>query len=182
MDWILILVAIVQSMAISLGVGASTIAIINFFVAIKDGTVGPEERRIMGVTYIVLRVAMVAILVTVATRTMQGYGINGSEFMTPFVLSQWILILVLYTNAILMTKRIMPSTFGPAIQASTWYTLGIITSLVPLGLTNYSIFHFTLGYIAAFILAVSIVNGTMSIMKSKQPPKPPTPPQQPASN
>ncbi len=182
MEWILILVAIFQSMAISLGVGGSTIAILNFFVAIKDGKIEPSERALMGVVYIVLRIAMVIIIITVATRTIEGYGLAGASYLSAFVWSQWILIGVLYTNAILMTKRIMPSTFGPAIQASTWYTLGITASLVPLGLTNYSLFHFIFGYIVAFVFAVSLVNGTMSIMKAKRAPTPtPPPPPTPAA-
>lgn len=178
MEWILIVVAVLQSVAISLGVGSSTIAILNFFVAIKDGTIEPSERAMMGIVYIVLRIAMVAILVTMATWSLQGYALLGGAYFTPFVISQWFLVAVLYTNAVLMTKRIMPSTFGPAIQASTWYTLGITTSLIPLGLTGYSLFHFFLGYIAVIVLAVGVVNGMMSAMKAKRAPKQAAPAQQ----
>lgn len=168
MEWILTLVVIVQSMAVSLGVGSSTLAILNFFVAIKDGTIEPAERRMMGITYTVLRIAMVAILITMITTTLYGYGRVGEEYFTGFVTGQWLLVVVLYTNAILMTKRIMPSTFGPALQASTWYTLGITASLAAIGLADYSVFHFVLGYICAIVFAVSLVNGVMAIMKSKR--------------
>ncbi len=64
MDVIFILVAILQSIGISLGVGSSTIAIVNFFVAIADGKIEPTERKMMQVTYVILRVAMVTILLT----------------------------------------------------------------------------------------------------------------------
>jgi hypothetical protein len=65
-----------------------------------------------------------------------------------------------------MTKRIMPSNFGPAIQAGTWYTLGITMALIPLGLAQYSLIEFTVGYLAALAFAVTLVNGTMSYLKS----------------
>jgi hypothetical protein len=148
METIIILVAIVQSFAISLGVGSSTLAVINFFVAINDGKIDETERRMMGVTYITLRVAMVVILLT--SSIILGYNTEylGLEAMTLYVIVQFILIFVLYGNALLMTMRIMPSTFGPAIQAGSWYSLGTLAALVPLGLTNFTFTQFILSYVA----------------------------------
>ncbi|MCA9361036.1 hypothetical protein KC845_00610 [Candidatus Kaiserbacteria bacterium] len=166
MEWILILVAILQSMAISLGVGSSTTAILNFFVAIKDGKIDPQERNIMGVTYAVLRVSMVLILITTITLALKSYGEIGNVYFSAYNMGFWLLIFILYTNATLMTLRIMPSTFGPALQASTWYTLGIIYALIPLGLTDFTLPQFLMGYVVAIFLAISIVNGTMAIMKA----------------
>ncbi len=168
MEMILVLVAILQSMAISLGVGGSTLAIVNFFVAIADGKIDENERRMMGVVYTVLRVAMVIILVT--TIIIGGYAVAsvGIGSLSAFLFATWTLVAVLYTNAILMTKKIMPSTVGPALQAATWYTLGICMTLIPLSLSGFTFFQFIVGYAAAIALAVSIVNGIMAMLKKKK--------------
>jgi hypothetical protein len=60
----IVLITILQTFSISLGVGSSTLAIINFFVAIADSKIDETERIMMGVVYTVLKVAMVLILTT----------------------------------------------------------------------------------------------------------------------
>ena len=64
MEIIIIVIAILQIFSVSLGVGSSTLAVLNFFVAIADGKISDEERNMMGVVYIVLRISMLAILFT----------------------------------------------------------------------------------------------------------------------
>jgi hypothetical protein len=162
MEIIIILGTVLQGAAISLGMGASTLAIINFFVAIADGTIDPGERKMMGVVYLVLRVAMVLILVTFVVLLATNY-LAGKPVLVNS--AQLTLIVVLYANAMLMTKRIMPSTVGPALQASTWYTLGILTTIVSLGFTAITYGQFLLGYVTVIVLAISIVNGMMAYLK-----------------
>lgn len=165
---IIILIAIVQSMAISLGVGCSTLAIINFFVAIADGKIDPQERAMMGIVYTVLRVAMVLILVSAIVLTAINYSIAGIAYFNPFVLAVWSVIAMLFINAFLMTKHIMPSNIGPGLQAASWYTLGVLMTLITLGLDRFDYFEFVIGYGAGIALALAIVNGVMSYQKQKR--------------
>lgn len=167
MTFIITLIAIIQSFTISLGVGSSTLAILSFFSAIADGTIDATERRMMGIVYIVLRVAMVAILTTTLVLITIEQAGNGIGELSAFSFGQLTALAVLFINAILMTLHWMPSTFGPAIQAGSWYTLGTLAALLPLGLTNFTYFEFILGYITWIILGIAIVNGTMAILKSK---------------
>ena len=167
MSFIVTLVAIIQSFSISLGVGSSTLAILNFFGAIADGTIDPTERRMMGIVYIVLRVAMVLILVTTLFMIVAEQAGNESGELSAFAFGQITALVILFLNAILMTLHWMPSTFGPSIQAGSWYTLGTLAALLPLGLTNFTYVEFLLGYLAWIVLAVAIVNGVMALMKSK---------------
>jgi hypothetical protein len=166
MELIMIVVAILFSFATSLGVGSSTLAIINFFVAIADGTIDAAERRIMGVVYILLRVAMVVIFICLVLMTGYNAFHLGAAAFSSLLLAQWLIVLVLYLNAILMTLRIMPSTFGPSLQAGSWYTLGILAALLPLGLTDFTVVQFLLGYITILFLATGLVNGLMAYLKS----------------
>lgn len=168
MEISVIFFSIVQSFGISLGVGASTIAILNFFQAIADGTISDTERNFMGITYKVLRVVMIIILVSSIILAYLGYSAQGIEYFTSYKIAQLILILGLYVNALLMTLRVMPSTFGPAIQVSSWYALGFILTLVPHGLTNFSLLVFILAYLTLIILAMSIINSIMAHLKIEQ--------------
>jgi hypothetical protein len=168
METFFILLSVLQSIGISLGVGASTIAITSFFIAIVDKTITPEERKMLGVIYVILRVAMVLILTTTAALALLHSATETGVYLTSFSISQWVLISVLFINALLMTKRIMPSNFGPAIQAGSWYTLGITAALVPLGLAEYSLLAFCIGYLTALAFAVVLVNAIMTYLKSKQ--------------
>ena len=163
MELVFALVSIGQTFAVSLGVGSSTLAILNFFAAIADGTIDETERRMMGVVYVVLRVAMVAILLL----TLLRIALSGAPLTTldTFTYGFLTIVGVLYLNAILMTRHLIPNTIGPAAQAGSWYALGLLTALVPVGFTHFSYGQFLLGYAAVLLLAVAVVNATMEWMK-----------------
>lgn len=162
------LIAILQSFSISLGVGSSTLAITNFFVAIADGSIDASERRMMGVVYIVLRIAMIAILVTTLILISKQYYATGLWSMSDFSVGQLIVIFVLFTNAMLMTMHKVPSNFGPAIQAGSWYTLGTLAALASLDMTKFTLTEFFLGYITWLVLTISVVNGIMAIQLGRR--------------
>lgn len=164
----LTLIVILQTFSISLGVGSSTLAIINFFAAIADGVIDETERRMMGVVYVVLRVAMVAILVTTGSLIAIEYTQVGLAGLSTLIYAQFLALVVLFVNSALMTARIMPSTYGPSLQAGSWYTLGALTALQLVGLVNFSFLHFIFAYITWLILAIVIVNGIMSILAAKR--------------
>lgn len=168
MGFLLVFISILQSLSTSLGVGASTLAIINFFVAIADGSIDETERRMMGVTYTVLRVAMLLILFTTAFQLLYEYYIAGGTTLATVSLAQIITLIVLFLNAILMTARVMPSTFGPSIQVASWYTLGTLAAFIALELTTFTLVQFLLGYFTATVLAIGVVNGIMAAIKAKK--------------
>jgi hypothetical protein len=166
MDIIIILLAVVQSMAVSLGVGSSTIAIINFFTAIADGKIDEVERRMMGVVYKVLRVAMVLILITTGLLSAVQYVQYGVPYFSPFVVMFWVLISALFINALLMTKHIMPSKVGPALQAATWYSMGMMLALASVGIYGFTLLSFSIGYVVMIAFALGVVNAVMALLKA----------------
>jgi hypothetical protein len=167
MTALILIIKVVQILSLSLGVGASTLAIASFFVAIANGTISAEERQMLGVIYIVLRVAMVLLLLTALVLLFVNVQSIGYEAFTTVVIAHWILLLVLYLNAILMTLRYMPSTFGPAIQASAWYALGIVSAVSLLGI-SFSLTQFVTSYLAFFVLVTALVNGGMHILQNRK--------------
>ena len=130
------LVAVAFATGVSLGVGSSTLAILNFFAAIRDGHIDETERNMMGIVYVVLRVAMGIILCTTIMKIAILSMATGSFSYTPHDVISWVVIAVLFANAWLMTKHIMPSTFGPALQAGSWYMLGFLVSLLTIDVTE----------------------------------------------
>ncbi len=168
MEFSLIALAVLQAMGISLGVGASTMTVVFFFNAIKDGTISVEERNYLGLAYIVLRVAMVVILGTYLLMAFLGYLEQGQNYFTEYTLAQSILISVLYLNALLMTIKVMPSTFGPAIQASSWYTLGFMSALYGQDIESVGILIFLLGYGTTILFAIALINSIMAYLKDKR--------------
>lgn len=169
MTLIISLVGILQTFSISLGVGASSLAIINFFVAIADGKIDETERRMMGVVYLVLRIAMMAILATSAILAMYEYYVMDG-MLSVLSIIELVTLAVLFLNATLMTLRLMPSTFGPALQAGSWYTMGTLAALQIQGIAKFSYLVFFMGYLTWLVLAVGIVNGIMAILKAKRKP------------
>ncbi len=168
MEIILVMVAILQFFAISLGVGSSTLAVTNFFVAIADGKIDETERKMMGIAYTILRVAMGIILITTGIIVAYDVGRHGLASITTFTVAQLSMIVVLYANATLMTLRIMPSTVGPAFQAAAWYALGALGALMALQLTDFTFLQFALSFAAECALNVTITNGLMWYFKTKR--------------
>jgi hypothetical protein len=166
MEALIIAIKVVQIISLSLGVGGSTLAIASFFVAIYNGTISTEERQMLGVIYIVLRVAMVLLLVTALLLLIIATQQNSTPIFTTNLIAYWVLLFVLYINATLMTMHYMPSTFGPAIQASAWYGLGIISALSLLGVI-FTLTHFIICYIAFLVFTIGLVNGIMYILNER---------------
>lgn len=155
-ELLFIALALVHSSAVALGVGASTIAIAGFLTAIADNEFDESERRIMGVVYLSLRIAMV--LIVAMTLLMMWMR---PEFFGWFTAPLWIMTAVLYLNAVLMTKHWISPKLGPAIQAGTWYTLGFIVTLYFFDLSVLTLTEFGVFFVVDLILAILIVNGCM---------------------
>ena len=173
LDLLFTVLVLIHSNTIGLGVGASTIAIAGFLTAIGDGTFDPSEKRIMGVVYFTLRVAMGTILVSSGL-----VYLMDPQYFQEFTSPMWILIAVLFINAVLMTKHWISGKFGPAIQAATWYTLGFLVTIYIFGFATVDMTYFAVFYAAALVVGIVIVNGCMVYLKNRREKAPQVPAQQ----
>lgn len=165
----LIIVAYVQSLAVSLGVGSSTIAICNYIVAVRDNTIDTSERSIMGVTYTILRVAMAAIVLTLLIQAIAFIPEYGLAYFQPFILFVWLIVAVLFANAVLMTKHFIPRTVGPALQAVSWYTLGTLYFLSTIYATTGSFGTYIVWYGIALLVVSVLLNAVIAFVKRRAP-------------
>lgn len=163
MDITLTALLLVHSNALALGIGSSTIAIAGFLTAIGDGKFDPSERRIMGVVYISLRIAMVLIALTSLLIELYQPGFFG-WFSTPM----WIMTGILYLNALLMTKHWISPKLGPAIQAGTWYSFGFIITIYAFNLGTLTLNEFLTFFGADLIAAILIVNACMAYLSLRR--------------
>ena len=145
---------IFQASSIALGVGSSTLAISSFLTALYDDKIDEGERRMLGVIYAALRVAMVGIVLTTATL----YFIDP-VFFGAFGVYMWVLIGVLFANAVAMTKHWISPKYGPAIQAGTWYTLGFMATIHMFSLFVVGWSGFFALYAGDVLFAYVVVNG-----------------------
>lgn len=145
----------VSGLSLSLGVGASTFALVFFFMGMRSEAFREAGRPFSRVVFVVLRVAMALILaMEVAKVVLYLYaGIPFSALLeAEALLFFWTLIAVLYGNAILMTLHLMPMRLGPALQATSWYTLGTIATLP---VVTFGYLPLLLIYLACVILAAA---------------------------
>lgn len=163
LETIISLVIILYASALALGVGSSTLAATSFLVAISDGNIETSERRILGGIYTTLRIAMVLILATTLCIVWQVPGFFGDQ--TPFVFT---LIVILYANAVSMTKHWTSVRFNPALQAATWYTLGFITTIHMFSLFNISLSDFLTLYAVDVAIGVLVVNFFLNRSEKKE--------------
>lgn len=146
-----------QASSIALGVGSSTVVIVSFLVALSDGVIDTSERRMLGVIYWSLRTAMAGIVLTT------GYiSLARPTFLDPVETFLWILVLVLFVNAFLMTKHWISSKIGPALQAATWYTLGFLVTIHMFHLFAITNLMFIYLYVADILVALTLVNGIVA--------------------
>ena len=107
------------------------------------------------------------ILVSTIGLVTSGYLESGHTHFTTYVIAQIILVAILFINSFLMTLHVMPSTFGPAIQASTWYALGFMMALTTQFAINVNFFVFIFAYSTLILFAISLINAVMAYLKEK---------------
>ena len=153
---------IVTLMAVtSIGVGASTIVIASFFMALFDGKIDQSERNMLSVIYWLLRYSMVMILFTLALVTwLAPETFHALNYF-------WILVGVLFLNALSMTKHWISPKLGPAIQAGTWYTIGFLHTLELFQMIEITTPVFLGLYAFDLLLMLAVVNGYMLFIKKR---------------
>jgi FtsH-binding integral membrane protein len=147
------LLSIFNHIGLVYGVGSSTFAIIFFFKALEDGVIDASEKNFMHAVYFVMRLGMIILVITEVIMLLIAFNTDNSAYLNSSTLWMRLLILVFINiNAVLMHKKIMPMSFGPALAGGSWYSYMAIALFKPTYLPFISIFLF---YIA-FILAVSL--------------------------
>lgn len=152
-----LLIVAVNKIGLTLGVGASTFALVFYINALLDRQIDPSERRFMHIVYVVLRIGM-----TLITLSLILFGIiaflsqNTATLMSPTYLMEWTLIGVIIVNAILMTVHLMPMRFGPVLAGGSWYSLFLITVLPFADAAYQTILFFYGAFLVVFFIIFTL--------------------------
>lgn len=160
MEFFYTIFSVVQSLAISLGVGCSTVAVAYYLTAKQDGPADPARRHDTRPVYTLLRAAMGLILLSTAGLALVFFLGTGGLLLSTYSLAIWTFIAVLFLNAILMTLHRMPRVIGSGLQGGTWYALGITVAVPAQIILNMSYVEFFLwyvGFVGAVIVFIHLV-------------------------
>lgn len=133
MEFLQIITPIIFTIGHTLGVGASTFALLFYIMATQDGVIDSSEKRFMRAVYVVLRIGMVVIAIALVLKFFLGTAI------TPVYLMQVTLLGIITLNTLLMTKRLISMRFGPVLAGGSWYSLFLVSTL-PLSLSYSTLF------------------------------------------
>lgn len=144
------LLVIMHVIGTVLGVGAATFAEIYYTRFNSDDIVNDEERKVLAVTYTVMRTGLFLLVISgfgflLYFRLTEHVGILTS----PSFWAKMTVVAVLVGNAILLQARIMPFAVGAAVSLTSWYAalvLGVI------GKTSASYFEILTYYAIAIVL------------------------------
>jgi hypothetical protein len=146
MDDFIVASAVFHILLISVGVGASLVAIVNYLYASVDGTLNRTERGMMGVTYIILRFITIAFLLSSLCIVLFDTHSIGIGVYSPALLANLTLLFVLYINAILISTQFIGIAQALVIQFSTWCTISSVTTLAILEVP-FTVHEFVMLYI-----------------------------------
>jgi hypothetical protein len=137
METLQIITPILLTIGQTLGVGASTFALLFYIMATQDGVIDSSEKRFMRAVYVVLRIGMVIIATALVLKYLAGTAT------TPIYLMQLTLLGIITLNAFLMSKRLISMRIGPVLAGGSWYSLFLISTLP---LNNVSLGKIFIGY------------------------------------
>lgn len=130
MEGLALLFFFLQQLGMTLGVGASTFAVMLYIIANADGRLDDSEQTVMHAVYVTLRIGLYLILAS-------GIAITGAHVLAgdvslierPIYLFKWLLIGVLIVNGVLLSMSFVSRTVGGTIAGASWYALFAIHTL-----------------------------------------------------
>lgn len=118
------IISLIFQTGLSIGVGASTLALTLYIIALSDGKINASERHMLGGVYVLLRIGMVLIAFGLVLSFMFETVARDLQYAL-----QWAMLGALVTNALMMAHNKISMSFAPALQGATWYSLFFITVL-----------------------------------------------------
>ncbi len=141
-----------QQLGVMLGVGAETIILLGYLLAIRDGVVDDKEKLWAHAVRWVLRLGLVCIIVS-------GVGITllhlfaGEEMVvaTPAYLFKWALVAVVAFLTYAVSGSSLPFGLLEGLAGGTWYAIFVVHILAPVA-TWYELGVFYGAWLGGFCL------------------------------
>src|SRR3989344_3490003 len=132
METIGLILFLFQQLGMTLGVGASTFALILHVISDRDGKIEPAERSSLHADATVLRTGLFFIIVSglliTAAHVLAG---EGRIVLEPSFIGKWLLVGIVLMNGLLMSLKLMPLSVGAPLAGGSWYALFLLHNLAP---------------------------------------------------
>ncbi|HEY4511178.1 MAG TPA: hypothetical protein VJG29_02285, partial [Candidatus Paceibacterota bacterium] len=164
MENIGLILFILQQLGMTLGVGASTFALIFYIASGRDGEIDSTERSFLHITFTVLRTGLFLIIFSGAIIT--GAHLLAGEssvVFQPIFIGKWLLIGLIVLNALLMTSKIIPLPIGGALAGATWYALFFLHNIAP----DMSFLMFAILYVLWALAFTLLFQGVKMLAREK---------------
>lgn len=149
-------VRILFEIGLTLGVGSSTFALIFYIRALEDGIVEDSERRLMHSVYIVMRIGMALLGITLCYALITAPSLQ--------TLTSFVLLLIVAINALLMHLNRMPMRFGPVIAGGSWYMLFFVETTPVLSFGIMGALFVYLLFLCIFYVVFQIVKSVFTVV------------------
>ncbi|MFT5036649.1 MAG: hypothetical protein ACI9VM_000212 [Candidatus Azotimanducaceae bacterium] len=105
-----------------LGVGGATFIEVHLNKALADGTMSEDERGMLGLDFVVLRIGLVLAVFT-GVGFIILYIVNGQEFrlQNPVFWAKMAMVLIVAVNALLLQSHKISLYWGSALSFITWW-------------------------------------------------------------
>lgn len=146
------LINLLFQLGVSVGVGASTVAIALRVLSLRDGKIDAFEKQHIDLIHRVMRFATVFVALGLVLSLLSGAVPRDIQYAL-----QWAMLGALITNSLFMAQQSISHTFAPSLQAATWYALLALTILPVHTLPLIVIAVLYIGWIFATYLAVRFI-------------------------
>lgn len=141
-----------QQFGIMLGVGASTLFLIAYLVAMRDGVVESIEAQFARVLHYVLEVGLICIVLSGAVITaMHAMAGQYEVISTPAYFFKWLLIAFVSLGVVVRRATPFAPLLWEGIIGATWYALFILHITAPITFWSDLLFLYTV-WIVGFML------------------------------
>ncbi|MBP7811907.1 MAG: hypothetical protein KA054_03640 [Candidatus Moranbacteria bacterium] len=152
------LLSFISTLGLVLAVGSSTYAITFFQQSLLDGRIDKTEQRFLHTVYLILRLGMVLLAVSVLWRMVRISLIDAPLFSDTTLWFQFTLLLIVNVNAILMDRHLIPMWLGPAIAGGSWYGYFFSVILTPFSFSYPLLLLYWACLVIFFIIFLRILN------------------------
>lgn len=150
-----------------LGVGGATMIEVHLNRALADGQMSPDERSLLGLNFVTLRVGLALALFT-GIGFVALYAANGQEFrlQNPVFWAKMFMIVVIAVNALLLQSHKIGMYWGSALSFVTWWAAALLGIFLTNG-TRFGFIEIAIGYIAAVVLGAFVLHKIREFIKNK---------------
>lgn len=158
---------LVRTWAVGLCLGASTLAMTNYFYVVSRGHTEPAENRMMHIVYTVLRVGMVAAMLTEVTTFAYNYHVHNFIYWTdnPEFFMRLTIFGVIVVNAVAMQYRLISMWLGPVFAGGSWYAYFFFSVWIE---TESTYGTLLLGYLGWLLFVAVLLVGLRLVLTRKQ--------------